>query len=192
MKSPFFHLIIWTAICVTSLVGYVFWYTAVANKSVAVADLQDQINAKTDASMRIAAARSALAEIAGDESLVQSYFVPETGVVSFIDNLETLAQTQAASLKVLSVSTGGTTSNPVFLFTVSIDGTFDSVMRTIGAIEYAPYDISVTGLSVEKFGKDAWHADLKLIIGSMPASEATSTPTVPLKVSLANIPYEYI
>ncbi len=193
MRSPLFHLSVWILICATTLIGYGFWYATVANKSVTVANLQNQINTKANTSMHVAAARAALVEIAGDESLVQGYFVSEMEVVSFIDNLEALARTQTAVLKVLSVSTGGTAaqSNLVLLFSISVDGSFDAVMRTIGAIEYAPYDISVSELSMEKYGKDAWHADLKLIIGSMSTSEATGTPAMP-QVSSTSIPYEHL
>ncbi len=180
MKSPTFHLIVWLLICGATFVGYGFWYAAVTHESVVVADVQNQINTKTQTATRIAAARTALAEISGDESLVQSYFVPETGVVSFIDMLESLASAQKADLKVLSVSTGGTAqlSNLTLLLTVSIDGTFDAVMRTIGAIEYTPYDLSLSALSVTKDAKNVWHADMGLVVGSVPASQATSTPAI--------------
>jgi hypothetical protein len=180
MKSPYLHLIIWLAICGATFVGYGFWYTAVANKSSAVANLQNQIDTQTQTSARVAAARTALADISGDESLVQNYFVAETGVVPFIDTLQSLAQAQTATLKVLSVSTDGSAaqSNLVLLLTISIDGTFDSVMRSVGAVEYAPYDITVSQLSVTKDDKNAWHADLELIVGSVPVSQASSTPNV--------------
>ncbi len=186
MKSPFLHLIIWLSVCAATFVGYGFWYAAVAHKSMAVADLQNQINMKTETSIRVAAARTALAEIAGDESVVQSYFVPETGVVSFIDDLQARARAQTAVMKVLSVSTGGTAkqSNLTLLLAISINGTFDAVMRTVGAVEYAPYDLSISGLSLGEDGKNTWHADLGLVVGSVPTmAEATSTQAVPQKVS---------
>jgi hypothetical protein len=177
MKSPYLHLIIWLAICAATFIGYGLWYSAVANKSLAVADLQNQINMKTETSIRAAAARTALAEISGDESIVESYFVSETAVVPFIDYLQGLASAQTADMKVLSVSTGGSAaqSNLVLLLTVSIDGTFDSVMRTLGAVEYAPYDISVSNLSLTQNSKNSWHADLELVVGSVPTAQATST-----------------
>src|SRR5580700_5007099 len=107
MKSPFLHLMVWLIICVAALAGYGFWYATVTNESATVASLQTQIEENTQASVQVAASRSALAEISGDESLVQSYFVPETDIVPFIDNLEGIATAQSADMKVLSVSTGG-------------------------------------------------------------------------------------
>jgi hypothetical protein len=191
MKSSLFYLMLWLSVCVATLGGYWFWYSTVADKSVAVASLENQINTRTEASVRIAAVRTALSEIAGDESIVQGYFVPETAVVSFINNLEARARAQKAVMKVLSVSTAGTTKQPMLVLTLSIDGTFDSVMRTVGAIEYAPYNLSISKLSLGKQEKGNWRADIGLMISSVPAVTATSTPAAPAKVSSTNIPYEY-
>jgi hypothetical protein len=186
MKSTLLHLIVWLLICAATLAGYGYWYHMVASESTTVADLQNQITAKAEASTRVAAARAALADIAGDESLVQSYFVADTAVVPFIDDLESRATAQSADMKVLSVSTSGTAkqSSLVLLLTLSIDGTFDAVMRTIGSVEYSPYDLSLSKLAVTKSGKNAWHADLQLTIGSVSGSQATSTsPTASPTVS---------
>src|SRR3989344_5248216 len=93
MKSHFIHALITLALCGVTLVGYGFWYTAVANKSTAVASIQNQIDAKT---------------------------------------------------------------------------------------EYAPYNLSIAKLSVGKDEKDIWHANIELLVGSVPASSvATSTRAVP-------------
>lgn len=168
-------MLIWISLCVASLIGYGFWYSVIANKSASVADLQSQIDNRMEAAGRITAARTALAEIAGDESAVQSYFVPETGVVSFIDNLESRARAQETTMKVLSVSVGSSTKRPTLVFSLSVGGTFDSVMRTVGAIEYAPYNISISRLSLGKEEKGLWNATMELIVGSVDAGVATST-----------------
>lgn len=163
-------------ISITALSGYGFLYSVIADKSVVVADLQNQIVTRTETAARIASARLALAEIADDESTVQSYFVPETGAVSFINDLETHARAQTATLKVLSVSVNAVAKRPALILALTITGTFDAVMRTVGAIEYAPYDLSLSKLSLGKDEKNLWHADLELIVGSVPASVTTHTP----------------
>ncbi|MBI2025451.1 hypothetical protein HYT04_01530 [Candidatus Kaiserbacteria bacterium] len=175
MKSSLTRLLIWISVCAASLAVYGFWYSAIAGRSAAVADLQSQIDNRMEAAGRVAAARTALAEIAGDESAVQNYFVPETGVVPFIDNLEARALARGTAMKVLSVSVGNSAKKPTLVLSFSIRGTFDAVMRTVGAIEYAPYDISVSRLSLVKEEKSSWNATLELIVGSVPASVATST-----------------
>lgn len=175
MKSSLIHMTIWISICIAALAGQGFWYSVIASKSTTVADLQNQIDTKKETAGRVASARTALAEIAGDESSVQSYFVPETGVVSFIDNLESRARAQTATMKVLSVSVGDLSKQPTLVLSITVSGTFDSVMRTIGAIEYAPYDLSISKVSLGKGEKNEWSANLELIVGSVPASTATST-----------------
>lgn len=176
MRSPLTQLILAFLVCAAALVGYGIWYAAIANQSIAASALQSQIDVKTATISQMASTRAALAEIAGDESVVQGYFVPETGVVTFIDGLESRGRSLGANVGVLSVSTGGAPARPVLLFSLSITGTFDAVMRTVGAIEYAPYDISVSALTLEQSDKNSWHADLKLLVGSVVAGAATTTP----------------
>ena len=176
MRYAFLHLTLWLLLCIAALAGYKYWYTLIADKSTTVADLQNQIDTKAEASDRTSSARTILAEIAGDESVVQSYFVPETSIVSFIGDLEARARAQAATMKVTSVSTGGTAARPTLVLSLTLDGTFDATMRTLGAIEYAPYDISISKLSLAQSGKNIWHADLGLVVGSVPATAATAAP----------------
>jgi hypothetical protein len=176
MKSPLLHIILACSVCVATMIGYGFWYATVGAKSIAVANLESQISEKTEAASRIASARASLAEIAGDEASMQNYFVPETGVVAFINNLEAQGRAQGASVSVLSVSTSGAGAQPTLTFSITIKGTFDAVMRTVGAIEYAPYDLSISALSLGQEGSNSWHANLNLLVGSVSASIATSTP----------------
>lgn len=176
MKSSLIHLLPALAISFAVGAGYVVWYGIVSDKSREVAGLQNQIIAASETISRIASARAALTEIAGDEAKVQSYFVSETGVVSFINELEARGFARESTIDVTSVSTGGSPSRPMLILTLSIQGTFDSVMRTVGSIEYSPYDISVSSFSIGQDLKDTWRATLGLKVGSVPAKAATSTP----------------
>jgi hypothetical protein len=175
MKSSFFHFIIALAVAVAVLVGYSAWYAVVAKESASVANLQNQIVVKTEAASGVASARTAIAKVASDEAEVQNYFVPETGVVAFINNLEALGQAQGTTVRVLSVSADAG-AQPAFLFSLTVKGTFDAVLRTVGAIEYAPYDLSVSSFSFEQDAKNSWHANLGLVVGSTDSETATSTP----------------
>lgn len=182
MKSPTIPMIIWISICVAAIVGHGFWYSIITKKSAEVADLQNQIDTKTEATKRIALARTTLTEIADDESAVQSYFVPETGVVSFIDDLESRAREQTATMKVLSVSTKNSAKQETLVLAVAVRGTFDAVVRTVGAVEYAPYNLSISKLSLVKEEKNMWSANLELVVGSVSVSTATSTRETAQKV----------
>ncbi|MFZ2167910.1 MAG: hypothetical protein WAV50_03530 [Minisyncoccia bacterium] len=176
MKSPLIHFLVALAIGGLLVAGYVMEYVAISKKSSEAVALQEQILSTGENMKRIASARAALAEIAGDEANVRSYFVSESSVVAFIDDLESRGQNQKASVSVLSVSKSGTPARPTLVFALSITGTFDAIMRTIGAIEYAPYDILLTRVSVSKGEKEGWHAEVSLSVGSVPMKTATSTP----------------
>lgn len=176
MKSPLFHVVVVGLACVGLVLGYGIWYASVENKSIAVANLENQISTQTAAEGRIISTRASLAEIAGDEAALQNYFVPETGVVSFIDSLEAQGKTLGAAVSVLSVSVSSARAKQTLMLALTIKGTFDAVMRTVGAIEYAPYDLSLSTLSIEQDAKNAWHADLNLNVGSVSASAAINTP----------------
>lgn len=177
MKSHLMQLILALVICIAAIVGYGILYGAVASTSAAVTALQSQIDTKTRVVSRLATTRSALAEIVGDEVVVQNYFISETGVVAFIDGLEALGRVSGATaVRVLSVSAGGASAQPTFTFTISIKGTFDAVMRTVGAIEYAPYAISISSLSIGQDAKNVWYADLIFLVGASAASAPPNTP----------------
>jgi hypothetical protein len=175
MKSPLTHFIIASIVCVIVLAGYCFLYSVIASKSNSVANLQNQINFETETASRAASAHAAIAEIESDEKTVSDYFVPETGVVAFINNLETVGNSHGTNVKILSVSTGNGTL-PTLDFSLVVKGTFDSVMRTVGAIEYSPYDLSISEFSINQDEKRVWQANLELVVGSINLITATSTP----------------
>lgn len=177
MKSSFLHAAGALALCLAILSGYGVWYAAVAAKSAAVASLQSEIDTKTETMSRVAAARATLSQLADDEAIVQGYFVPEAGIVPFIDAIQTQGRTIGASVSVLSVGTAGTASQPSLVLSLSINGSFDTVMRTVGSIEFAPYALSITDFSVSQDAKEGWHADLKISVGSTQAAR-TATTTV--------------
>lgn len=176
MKSSIIRAAIAFAFCIGTLIAYGVWYTAIEAKSTAVASLQNRIDAKEETTGRTSSARVALSEIAGDEATIQGYFVSETSVVSFISDLETRGSLQNAVVNVLSVAKDTMNGRPALSFTISIKGTFDAVMRTIGAIEYAPYALSISTLSLGQDDMNAWHANVKLFVGSVSANAGRVTP----------------
>lgn len=175
--SPYLrHLALALVALCLALVSYGLTYRALSERSAAVADLKGQVDGKAAMARRIASARAALSQIAGDESALQSHFVSATGVVLFINRLEEYGKRQGAEVAVSSVSAGGTREQPSFLFTVAITGTFDAVMRTIGMIEYAPYHIAISQVSATK-ADQGWAANLEFRVGSL--APATSTAPAP-------------
>lgn len=180
-KSSVIHLIF--ALTITILMGasYSWWYAEIMRKNDDVASIDSQINLIQRAMSHVTSARAALTEISGDEERLQNYFISETGVVSFIDMLQARGFAQKTFIDVLSVSIGGTATQRVLLLAVTISGTFDAVMRMVGAIEYAPYDISVSSLSVQQNAKNNWQANLSLTVGFAPIKVATTSATSSLR-----------
>jgi len=172
MKSPLTHLVFALIMGAALLATYGVWYAAVSAKSASVTALQGQIDTKTETIKRLATTRATFAEMAGDEAVVQGYFVPETGVVSFIDSLESRGDSLGATVNVLSVSTSKTSAQPSLELSLAINGTFDAVMRTVGAIEYAPYALSIMSLSVEQEAGGVWRANIQISVGSVPAASS--------------------
>lgn len=172
MKSSLTHLSIALSVCAASFIGYGIGYAALSAKSAEVAALQGQIDTKTETVNRIAATRATLASIANDEAIVQNYFVPETSIVSFINELEAHGKLQGATVSVLSVAKSGTDTQPELAFSLTTTGTFDAILRTVGSIEFMPYNILTSALSVTQEAKDSWRADLKLLVGSTPTNAA--------------------
>jgi hypothetical protein len=174
MRVSLIHLIVASLVALALMSGYVLWYRAVSQKSTDVTSLQNQIEAKNDAAARITSTQNTFAEIIGDENLLEHYFVSETGVVTFIDDLEEKGRKLGTDVKVLSVNTGGSTAQPVLLFSLSVRGSFGAVMRTIGAIEYAPYDLVINKFVLGQEEKSDWNAQLTITVGSV-SKTATST-----------------
>ena len=176
MTSPRIHFIGALLAGVLALTGYGFWYGVISEKSNEAIDLQNKITETSEAMSRIAATRAALVEISGDEAKVQNYFVPETDASAFIDAIEAYGLSQKAGVSVLSASVGGSSTEPALILPVTVTGTFDAVLRTVGAIEYAPYVISISTLSIQKNGNGAWQANLTLVVSSVPKTVAKNTP----------------
>lgn len=156
--------------------GYGYGYLLVSKKSATVAGLEQTILAKTETASRVSSARTALAEISGDEAAVKAYFVSQAQVVPFIDALQSTGSDLGTKVEVLSVSQKPSSEHPALGVSLAISGSFDAVMRTAGAIEFAPFDLTVDtfGLSADA-GTGLWRANVTLTIGS--TVTATPSPT---------------
>lgn len=175
MKSSVTHLIFAIVAFIAILAGYIFWYSIITSMSINVTTLQNKIDSKTEMINRMSTTQATIAEIADDEAVVQNRFISEDGIVAFINDLENKGRTLGSSVNVLSVSKGDSHDKTAFTFSISIKGTFDIVMRTVGAIEYAPYAISITALSVGQDNDGNWNANMKLFVWSSSKDSTTNT-----------------
>lgn len=175
MKKSLVTLLVVFMVCGIALYSYSLWYGVVVDLSTTVAMAERKIAQLSEDATRTEALRATLKEIEGDEQLVQGYFVSEDRVAAFIDGLEARGRALGAKVTVTSVADADSNGHSGLALVLLVKGDFDAVMRTVGAIEYAPYDLSITSLILTHDITGGWHADVKLTVGSAPAA-ATSTP----------------
>ena len=84
-------------------------------------------------------------------------------------------------MKVLSVSVDNSSKQTSLVLSLVVSGTFDAVMRTVGAIEFAPYDVLISKLSLANEEKNVWNANLEIVVGSVSANVESSTKSVEQK-----------
>lgn len=130
---------------------------------------------------RVAAAKEALPALARAEAITSAYLLRSADIVPFLETLERKGKAQSASVTVLSVHMEQASTRPRIAISVTITGAFNAVVRTLGTIEHAPYDIRVVNATVEKTGTpgkgpSAWTASVVLSIG---AEQGTITATQP-------------
>ncbi len=177
MRPALIQFLVSLAVLILAVAGYGAWYAFVSAQSAHVADLESQIESKTQTALRISSARAALAQITDSEATVNSYFIGEASVVDFINQLQVLGKSLGTAVNVLSVSEGVSNAHSSLVVTLTATGSFDAVMRTVGAIEFAPYDLSLSSFSVHTVQGSGWSADLTVLVGSasaLPAGAKTS------------------
>lgn len=174
MNKPLIHLAVALIALIAVGVGYAFWYGVVRDTREAVAALTIDAETKEAAAGQISEARSTLSSLAADEAFFGSYFVSTTTVVSFLESIEATGESLGARVEVASVTPGSPTRLSV---AVRITGSFSAVMRTVGAIEHAPYDITVANLTVDTnaASEGAWTATATFSVGTGPATDAPAS-----------------
>lgn len=148
---------------------YSFWYSLVGKASVEAAALSEEIRTKSQDSARVAAAKVALESLAEDEAAMRAYLVREQDIVPFLGTLEDTGASLGAGVEVVSVSAEPKGERSQLQLSLKITGSFDAVLRTIGAIEYGPYDSaiqSVTFDTVPTEGSATWTAAATFTLGT--------------------------
>lgn len=153
---------------------YAFCYGAVGAMSRKAAALDTEIRTKSEESARVAAAKEALASLAADEASMRQYLVRQEEIVPFLGRLEGTGAALGSSLQVVSVSTEKAAPRGRILLSVKITGSFESVLRTLGAIEYGPYDSAVTNVTLDTSESEpgqtaAWSAVATFTLGTQRA-----------------------
>ena len=182
MKKPLAAFLASLLLLSVALGIYTVLRGAVNGKSVTVAQIGQQITTKSAEAARLVSVRARLGALADEEREINSYFVPETRIVAFIDELQSRGAVLGASVEIASVAAQPKKGvvRPTLLIALSIQGSFDVVMRTLGSIEYAPYDLRVTSLTLAKDADTgSWLASVNLAVGAATPSESATSSLPP-------------
>jgi hypothetical protein len=139
-----------SALVLLLLVGaaYGFWYSVVTAESMQASTIAAKIAQQNDATAKAAEASAEIAQLSGQQASVDQYFVDASNLVPFLEQLQSTGKFLGADVQVASVSaTPGKPYGHIDL-SLSITGSFGSVMRTVGTIEYESYDVTTKSLSV--------------------------------------------
>lgn len=181
-RSYLIHLGIALAVLAAALVVYGFWYAALGTLSSEVAGLTAEVAAKNQNVTQAVIAEDELSKLSDEEGAIRGYFVAPADIVPFLESLQTVGAAAGAKVSVVSVS-ASPTPRPHLSLALKITGPFDAVLRTVGAIEYGPHDITTTTLSLDQGQGDVigWSASLAVDVGAAsaspaPAASVTTTP----------------
>ena len=117
-----------------------------------------------------------------DAAEIRQYILGKEDVEPFLETLQSGGRSLGTKIEVLSVSDAPIAGHPRIALSITITGTFDAVMRTLGSIEYGPYDGVLTNLTLDTSGSDikgasTWTAASVFSLGVRPV--ATSTKAKP-------------
>ncbi len=171
MTRLYTQLGIAAALFALSVAGYGFAHLTVSGMGAQAAELDAQIAVKGEELKNIQEARSALTALAAREANIQAYFIEDAELVSFLENVGSVGEAFGAEVEVLGVteSTMEDRRSAISL-ALSVSGSFDAVMRTIGALEHAPYDITLSNLAIDAVERaetgSVWAAQVSYEIGT--------------------------
>lgn len=183
MRSPFTHLVIAGLLVLGAFGGYAYANHALGMASAKSAELLTIIAEKREAKDANRDAALKLSQANMEREAIRNYFVSPTEIVSFLEDLEATGRTLGAEVEVVSV-TEKPTPRPHLAIALRIEGSFASVLRSVGAIEYSAHDITVTTLTLDEYKSpeetvaSSWTAAMNLTVGMATSTSATTTPTI--------------
>lgn len=168
-KNAYIPVVIALALLIASAGGYYFWRGMVERAASEAAELGAQLRARSDAGANAAASGRALAALEENEARINGYFLSETEIVTYLEDLEATGERLGATVEVLSVGNTAAKAGQAgkVQVSLSITGSFDAVVRTVGAIEYQAYDTRLVSLALDSpTGETVWTAAAIFEVGT--------------------------
>lgn len=184
MKKKYINLILIISILVTLSViaTFIFFFKVIQNKNEHTSKVLTVLAEKMTDKKNNETLVKKFSEIEAVNDGINSYFVDQTKMDTFVDYLEKLGSNNNTELSVKNVEVS-TRQDNVLLVKVLINGNFTNVMRVIYLLENAPYNISLTQAFVNKeitttevdvkgirkeTGSSSWQASVSFSILSLP------------------------
>jgi len=161
-RPSFIHFIGALVLVLVLMVGYLVWFFTVSGVRADASHAASEVVRIEREDAAIVDAKETITALASDEAKLRSYFIAKSDTVAFLEELEQESEALGTSLEVLSV-TEPVVENGRLTLALRIEGTFSSVMRTLGAIEFGPHDTRVDSLTLdtpvyEEGGEAPWVA----------------------------------
>lgn len=171
MRPAFIHFLLSVVIALIALGVYAFWFMKLTDARTEAKESQAAVIAIEHEDAAIAAAEGALAALSADEAAVEGYVLSQDHIVGFLEELEHSGDRLNSSVEVVSVSPGAEGGDGRLTVSLRIEGSFASVMRTLGSIEYAQRDIRLSSLTLDTASSDAgavWGAAASFSVATQP------------------------
>ncbi len=170
-RSLAIHIGIAAAVLCVALGAVIGVSLLVASAQQKADKLTQEIATKQAETLRVAAAKAALPLLVEAEQTLAAHSLSTLDIVPFLEGLEKQGRAQGADVEVLSVTGGQGKSTERLTLSLKVTGSFDAVARTIGQIEYGPYDTQITTLAVdtgvdEDGGGQKWTAAAVVSLGA--------------------------
>ena len=171
MNKNLIPLVTALVILAGTLVLYVGWLYSVSQVSASIRTTEEEIVKATQESLQGTRTREALLALSANVELIRGYFVEKESLVSFLEALGKTGTALGSTLEIMSVSDSkDAQGNPRIVVALKIQGSFDAVLRTVGALEQGPYDSKVESMHVEcrqlETAGEPWTASVTLSVGA--------------------------
>ena len=171
MKPSSHHyiaLVIAFIILVVSIVGWFFINEYVRDETAKTAATFVIVGKDQTAVDLEESAASTLSSTALARALLQTYLIPDSSTVSFIEEIEGVAKQSAASVSIASISADDLTSAPVGTIGhiqahISVNGSWSEAMRALHIIEDMPYSLTIDNVSAHALGGGVWDVEFNMV-----------------------------
>jgi len=140
--------------------GYVYFLSETRHLQDRIQELTVEIAQKTGEYEEEGSMRDLLKETEVQEATLATHFVDPSDIVSFLEHLEGVGSGLGVFVTIVSVTDPDATG--AVTVSLSLEGSFDAVMRTVGLIEHDVRATAVRTLALDVGENGSWNAALSV------------------------------